>query len=135
MWHTCADITVLGKGLAAGYAPLAGVLASPEVYAAVMNGSGAFKHGFTYAGHPISLAAGLSVLDILEREQLTARANELGARLLVGLRDLQTRFPEVLTVRGTGLMLGLGLGDPQTGQSFESRDSRPDSARRLSDRV
>jgi len=120
LWQTRADITVLGKGLAAGYAPLAGVLASPEVYAAVMDGSGAFKHGFTYAGHPISLAAGLRVLDILEREQLTARANELGARLLAGLRDLQTRFLEVLTVRGTGLMLGLVLGDPQTQQSFET---------------
>ncbi len=119
LWQTRADITVLGKGLAAGYAPLAGVLASPEVYATVMNGSGAFKHGFTYAGHPISLAAGLSVLDILEREQLTARAGELGARLRAGLRELKARFPHILTVRGTGLMLGLVLGDPQTGQSFK----------------
>lgn len=120
LWQTRADITVLGKGLAAGYAPLAGVLASPEVYAAVMGGLGAFKHGFTYAGHPISLAAGLSVLDILEREHLTARATELGARLLTGLRELQARFPHILTVRGTGLMLGLVLGDPQTGRSFET---------------
>ena len=119
LWQTRADITVLGKGLAAGYAPLAGVLASPDVYAAVMDGSGAFKHGFTYAGHPISLAAGLSVLDILEREHLTARANDLGTRLLTGLRELQTRFPHILTVRGTGLMLGLVLGDPQTGESFK----------------
>ncbi len=119
LWgNTRADITVLGKGLAAGYAPLAGVLASPQLYGAVMNGSGAFKHGFTYAGHPISLAAGLSVLDILEREQLTARANELGTLLLSGLRELQQRFPEFLTVRGTGLLLGVVLGDPRTGRSF-----------------
>lgn len=120
LWHTRPDITVLGKGLAAGYAPLAGVLASPDIYAAVVGGSGAFKHGFTYAGHPISLAAGLSVLDILERENLTTRANELGARLLAGLHELQTRFPQIVTVRSTGLMLGLVLGDPQTGQSFET---------------
>ncbi|AWN23276.1 aspartate aminotransferase family protein [Deinococcus irradiatisoli] len=115
-----ADITVLGKGLAAGYAPLAGVLASPDIYSAVMQGSGAFKHGFTYAGHPISLAAGLSVLDILEREDLTRRAADLGQQLLTGLQELQRRFPELLTVRGTGLLLGVVLGDPHTGRSFET---------------
>lgn len=118
-WNTQADITVLGKGLAAGYAPLAGLLASPHIYNTVMHsGSGAFKHGFTYAGHPISVAAGRSVLEIVEREQLTVRAGELGEQLLSGLADLQNRFPQLLTVRGLGLMLGVVLGDPATNRSY-----------------
>ncbi|GGJ64410.1 aminotransferase family protein [Deinococcus aquiradiocola] len=112
------DIVVLGKGLAAGYAPLAGIAASAEVYGTVMRGSGAFKHGFTYAGHPVSVAAGAAVLDVLEREALLDRSRTLGARLLDGLRDLQARHPAVLEVRGRGLMLGVVLGDPDTGRSY-----------------
>ena len=112
------DIVVLGKGLAAGYAPLAGLAASPRIYDTVMNGSGAFKHGFTYAGHPVSVAAGLAVLDIVEAENLTERARVQGERLLAGLRALKERHPIVLEARGQGLLLGLVLGDPATGEAF-----------------
>ncbi|GHF57374.1 adenosylmethionine-8-amino-7-oxononanoate aminotransferase [Deinococcus metalli] len=115
---TTPDIVVLGKGLAAGYAPLAGVMASPEVYATVMDGSGAFKHGFTYAGHPVSVAAGLSVLDIVQREKLVMAARERGTQLMAGLRELTARHPHVLEVRGHGLLLGVLLGDPATGEAF-----------------
>ncbi|MDK2013796.1 MULTISPECIES: aminotransferase family protein [unclassified Deinococcus] len=121
------DLVVLGKGLAAGYAPLAGLMASPEVYGTVMDGSGAFKHGFTYAGHPVSVAAGLSVLDIVEQEGLVQAARARGAQLLSGLESLKARHPEVLAVRGQGLLLGVVLGDPATGQAFE----RPELADRV----
>ncbi|WP_019008077.1 aspartate aminotransferase family protein [Deinococcus aquatilis] len=112
------DIVVLGKGLAAGYAPLAGLMASPDIYRTVIGGSGAFKHGFTYAGHPVSVAAGLSVLNIVQQEGLVAAAQQRGAQLLAGLQDLQARHPAVLEVRGQGLLLGLVLGDPATGEAF-----------------
>lgn len=112
------DIVVLGKGLAAGYAPLAGVMASPELYGTVMGGSGAFKHGFTYAGHPVSVAAGLSVLNIVEREGLVRAARERGAELLKGLQTLKDKHPLILEARGRGLLLGLVLGDPTTRQAM-----------------
>ena len=121
------DIVVLGKGLAAGYAPLAGLMASPEVYGTVMDGSGAFKHGFTYAGHPVSVAAGLSVLDIVEQEELVQAARERGTQLLAGLEVLKDRHPHVLAVRGQGLLLGVVLGDPATGQAL----ARPGLADRV----
>ncbi|GGK14711.1 aspartate aminotransferase family protein [Deinococcus malanensis] len=114
------DIVVLGKGLAAGYAPLAGLAASPAIYDTVMTGSGAFKHGFTYAGHPVSVAAGLSVLEIVEREKLTDCAVTQGHKLLQGLQALAGRHPVVLEARGHGLLLGLVLGDPATGGAFET---------------
>ncbi len=119
-WNVTPDIVVLGKGLAAGYAPLAGIAASAEVYRSVIDGSGAFKHGFTYAGHPVSVAAGAAVLDVLEREELVGRSRELGTRLLAGLEDLKTRHPQMLEVRGRGLMLGVVLGDPAIGRSFDT---------------
>lgn len=125
------DLVVLGKGLAAGYAPLAGVMASGTVYDTVMNGSGAFKHGFTYAGHPVSVAAGLSVLDVVEREGLVAAAQERGAQLLAGLQNLKQKHPQVLEARGHGLLLGVVLGDPATGQSYES----PGVAERVAERA
>ncbi|UBV43628.1 aminotransferase class III-fold pyridoxal phosphate-dependent enzyme [Deinococcus taeanensis] len=112
------DIVVLGKGLAAGYAPLAGLMAGPHVYDTVMQGSGAFKHGFTYAGHPVSVAAGLSVLDIVEREGLVRAAQARGPQLLSGLEALKARHPQVLAVRGQGLLLGVLLGDPDTGEAY-----------------
>ncbi|GGK87434.1 aminotransferase family protein [Deinococcus radiotolerans] len=121
------DIVVLGKGLAAGYAPLAGLMASPQLYDTVMGGSGAFKHGFTYSGHPVSVAAGLSVLDIVEQEGLVQAARERGAQLLSGLEALKERYPQVLAVRGQGLLLGVVLGDPATGQAL----NRPGLADRV----
>ncbi|WP_110887581.1 aspartate aminotransferase family protein [Deinococcus yavapaiensis] len=119
-WNARPDILVLGKGLAAGYAPLAGLLASPDVYGAVMQGSGAFKHGFTYAGHPVSLAAGEAVLDVIEEQRLVENARERGAQLLAGLHDLRAEFPQLLQARGRGLMLGLVLGDPESGQAYDT---------------
>ncbi|RJF71570.1 aspartate aminotransferase family protein [Deinococcus cavernae] len=125
------DIITLGKGLAAGYAPLAGLMASGDVYNTVMQGSGAFKHGFTYAGHPVSAAAGLSVLDIVERENLTGAARERGQQLLNGLQESQARHPHILEVRGQGLLLGVILGDPATGQACEN----PGLAERIAGRA
>ena len=93
-------------------------MASADVYRTVMDGSGAFKHGFTYAGHPVSVAAGLSVLDIVQREGLVEAARERGAQLLAGLHALKDRHPHILEVRGHGLLLGVVLGDPATGQAY-----------------
>lgn len=114
------DIVVLGKGLAAGYAPLAGLMASPQLYDTVMGGSGAFKHGFTYAGHPVSVAAGLSVLDIVDHENLVQAARERGAQLLAGLQAIAGKHPQVLEVRGQGLLLGVVLGDPTTKEAMHT---------------
>ncbi len=110
------DVVVLGKGLAAGYAPLAGILVKEEIFAELMAGSGRFTHGYTYSGHPVSLAAGEAVLDILWEEELFGRAGVLGARLEQGLRQIGD--PRVLKLRREGLMLGLVLGDPESAGPF-----------------
>jgi putrescine aminotransferase len=100
------DMIVTAKGLTSGYFPLGAVLIGDRVEA-MLDGQ-AFRHGFTYNGHPTGCAVALENLAIIEREGLLGRARELGARLLDGLRGLE-ELPAVAQARGFGLMAGLEL--------------------------
>jgi putrescine aminotransferase len=68
----------------------------------------AFRHGFTYNGHPTGCAVALENLRIIEEENLLARARELGAHLEARLGEL-TELPAVGEARCFGLMAGLEL--------------------------
>jgi adenosylmethionine-8-amino-7-oxononanoate aminotransferase len=118
-WDAVPDLLVIGKGLASGYAPLAAVAASREVHGLFLELEQPFVHGYTYAGHPVSCAAGLAVLDIVERERLTERAATRGEELAAGLGELASRHPLVGDVRGLGLMRGIELvRDRETKEPF-----------------
>jgi 4-aminobutyrate aminotransferase-like enzyme len=62
----------------------------------------------------VSCAAAVATLDVIEDEQLTARAETLGPRLLDGLRQAVAGNPHVAEVRGRGLMVGIEFADPET---------------------
>ncbi len=99
------DIMQFAKGITSGYIPLGGIGVSDKVRD-VMNGVPAGKrwmHAFTYSAHPTCCAVALANLDVFEREGLVARAATSGARLLAGLRELETA-DGVGNVRGLGLM-------------------------------
>jgi PLP-dependent transaminase len=100
------DLVVTAKGITSGYFPLGAVLIGERV-CAMLDGV-AFRHGFTYNGHPTGCAVALENLAIIEREELVARAARLGERLLSGLRELE-RLPVVVEARGFGLMAALEL--------------------------
>jgi PLP-dependent transaminase len=100
------DLVITAKGITSGYFPLGAVLISERV-TAMLEGV-AFRHGFTYNGHPTGCAVALENLAIIEREELVARAARLGERLLTGLRELE-ELPAVLQARGFGLMAALEL--------------------------
>jgi adenosylmethionine-8-amino-7-oxononanoate aminotransferase len=103
------DLVTCGKGMSGGYVPAGGVLARPEIVDALER-AGGFVHGFTFSHHPVTAAACLAVLDILERERLVERAQALGA--LLGRRLARLRsHPHVGDVRGRGLMWGVELVD------------------------
>ncbi len=89
-----------------------------SVHEAIKHGSGFLKHGYTYAGHPAALAAGEKVLDIVQEERLVERSAAMGAKLRRGLEQLRTKYPFLVEARGYGLMTGLVLGDPATGEPF-----------------
>lgn len=97
------DILVFGKALGAGL-PLSAVV-GPE---AIMNHSAAFSFQ-TLHGNPVCAAAGLAVLDTIEREGLAEQAAETGAHLAEGLRALSGRHPGIAEIRGKGLALGVEL--------------------------
>ena len=112
------DLITIAKGLTSAYAPLSGVIVGERVYQAMEAGSaeaGVFPHGYTYTGHPISVAAANANLDILERENLTQNAAEVGAYMLAALHYAFDSLPITGEVRGVGLMLAVEfVADPAT---------------------
>jgi adenosylmethionine-8-amino-7-oxononanoate aminotransferase len=103
------DIVTLGKGLAAGYQPIGAVVCTKRVYDAVASGSGALKHGQTYNAHPIGCAAGLAVQKFIREEDLLARVQQSGERLMMLLNQRFDNHPNIGDIRGRGLLFALEL--------------------------
>jgi 4-aminobutyrate aminotransferase-like enzyme/Ser/Thr protein kinase RdoA (MazF antagonist) len=99
------DVVVLGKPIGNGF-PLGAVVTTREIAEAFDNGMEFFS---TFGGNPVSCAAGLAVLDVVEEERLQERALRVGDGLLAGLRGLAQRHPLIGDVRGSGLFLGIEL--------------------------
>jgi adenosylmethionine-8-amino-7-oxononanoate aminotransferase len=104
-WGVRPDILVTAKGIASGYAPLGAVIASREVLDGIDRGTGALVHGFTYNAHPISLAAGQTVLKKIVQGGLVGAAASDGA---VG-GALKTELGSLQSCRSVGDVRGLGL--------------------------
>lgn len=103
-WDVVPDIVTMAKGIGNG-APLAAVTTRMEIAKSLAQRT----HFNTYGGNPVSMAAGLAVLDVIEEEGIQENARVLGARLKAGLQAIQRRQPLVGDVRGLGLMLGVEL--------------------------
>ncbi len=105
------DMITFAKGVTSGYLPLGGVAVSGRVAEPFWDGESApiFRHGATYAAHATCCAAGLANLDILEREKLIPRGQELEDDLLAALAPLAAD-PSVSEIRGgTGLLAAVGI--------------------------
>ena len=107
-WGVTPHFLCLGKGLAAGFAPLSAVLTTAEIADVFRRAGHDFRHGHTYSGHPVSCAATVAVLDIFEREGLVERAAQMGAYLGEKLAELD-RLPIVGSIRGMGLLRAVEL--------------------------
>lgn len=103
------DIQTIGKGLGGGYAPIAGVLISRKVTDTLFKGTGAFTHGQTYQGHPVSCRAALEVLRTLQDEKLVQNAAAMGEKLEELLKRIVLPLPHVGDVRGKGLFWGVSV--------------------------
>lgn len=114
LWNVSPDITVLGKGMAAGYQPLAAVIASSRIVDAFVEGSGSFAHGLTYSGHPAACAAGLACLRYIQKNKLVERANQLEATIRERLDNLKSEISFIGDVRGRGLLFGVELVEDQS---------------------
>jgi alanine-glyoxylate transaminase/(R)-3-amino-2-methylpropionate-pyruvate transaminase len=98
------DFVTMAKGIGNG-APLAAVTTRMELAKTLAQRI----HFNTYGGNPVSMAAGLAVLDVIEEDGLQENSRVLGARFKTGLQALQRSHPLVGDVRGMGLMLGVEL--------------------------
>jgi len=65
--------------------------------------------GGTFAGSPLACAAGLAVLDVIDQENLNQRSEQLGAKLVSRLKQMQARFPCIGEVRALGMMVAIEL--------------------------
>jgi adenosylmethionine-8-amino-7-oxononanoate aminotransferase len=103
------DILAIGKGLAAGYQPLSGMLVNARVHGAIGAGSGVLRNGQTFVNHALACAAALAVQRTIDEEGLLANVLARGEQLRTGLRSVFADHPHVGDVRGRGLFVGLEL--------------------------
>lgn len=107
-WDVTPDIICLSKGFGGGYVPLGAVIARDDIVEAVLD-NGGFIHGHTYAGNPLACAAGLAVIDEIERENLTENSALMGDKLAKHLRSLMQKYSIIGDVRGKGLLAAFEL--------------------------
>jgi 4-aminobutyrate aminotransferase len=107
------DIITAGKGIASGL-PLGAMIAREDLMTWDLG-----AHGSTYGGSPVSCAAALATLDVIEEEGLMDNASKVGDILLEGLRDIAERHPIISEVRGRALWIGLGFADPHQAAAVE----------------
>jgi adenosylmethionine-8-amino-7-oxononanoate aminotransferase len=120
------DLMTCGKGMSGGYIPVGAVLASGRVVNA-LHRAGGFTHGFTFSHNPVTAAACLATLEVLERESLVDRARAAGESLLGRLRALAAH-PHVGDVRGKGLMAALELSaDKATRRPFPRAEKKAEA--------
>lgn len=114
------DLVTLGKGLGAGFVPIAGVLMHEKIVNTIRNGSGAVAHGHTYQAHPVSCAAAVAVQRIMRREDLISQCAAKGKFLEARLRSAFASAKHAGNLRGRGLFWAVefvsssNLGDGKT---------------------
>jgi len=113
-WEVVPDILVLGKAMSGGVYPISVACYRPHLDAFFR------EHPFVYAsafgGAELGCVAAMAMLDQITEPGFLAHVRKMGARLQVGLEQLQRRYPDlVVEVRGQGLMIGLELADDRLG--------------------
>lgn len=113
-WGVEPDLIALGKGMSAGYTPMAAALVSDRVMEPVLQGSKSIMSGHTYSANPQSAAVSLAVLDYIGKHRLAEAAETSGAYLLARLHELALQCEMIGDVRGKGLLLGIELVSDRT---------------------
>jgi len=111
------DAVVFGKPIASGM-PLSGVIGRSEILDA-----GVATHLFTTAGNPVSAAAGLATINVVEKEKLMNKAQEVGEFLHDKLQDLKNKYEIIGDIRGRGLVQGVELVKDRKTKEPASRET------------
>ncbi|MES5894183.1 4-aminobutyrate--2-oxoglutarate transaminase [Bacillus cereus group sp. RP43] len=103
-FHIEPDIMTLSKSIAGGL-PLSAIVGRKEL----MDIPGRGQIGGTFAGSPLSCAAGLAVFEIMEEENLVERGQQIGNRIMSHLHQMQLKYEVIGDVRGIGAMVAMEL--------------------------
>ena len=108
LWDLDPDIMCLAKGLTSGYIPLGATMVSDEIAGVLIDG-GYLAHGFTYSGHPVTCAAALANIGVIEKDKLVERVrDDVGPYFQAKVAELKSH-PAVGETRGEGLICGIEL--------------------------
>ena len=113
-WDVEPDIMTFAKGMANGV-PIGGTITRPEVADSVKGLSLS-----TFGGNPVTCAAALATIEVIENEGLVANAAERGRQLRDGLEALGEKYPLMGDIRGMGLMQGIEMVGPDKAPSPEA---------------
>jgi adenosylmethionine-8-amino-7-oxononanoate aminotransferase len=108
-WGVTPDIVALGKGMGAGYAPIAAALVSDRVMEPILKGSKLIMSGHTLSANPQTCAVSLAVLEYLEKNEIVKDVESKGNYLRNQLEKLKNEFEIIGDVRGKGLLLGIEI--------------------------
>ncbi|TLS37628.1 aspartate aminotransferase family protein [Pseudalkalibacillus caeni] len=118
-WNVQPDIVALGKGMSAGYAPMAATIVSDRIIQTIESGSRVILSGHTFSANPQSAATCLAVMDYIENNHVVQNAKLQGSILMKGLKYLEQTYPLVGEARGLGMLCGLELvADQHTKEPF-----------------
>ncbi len=106
-WKVVPDMIVMAKGLTSAYLPLGAVAINPKI--AKEFDERVFQGGLTYQSHPMCLAAAISVLKVLEEEDIIGNAKRMGKVMSEILHNLMKKHPSVGDVRSIGLFGALEM--------------------------
>jgi 4-aminobutyrate aminotransferase-like enzyme len=104
------DIVTMGKPMGNGH-PIAAMVTSRDLVEAFSRNVGYFN---TFGGNPVSGAAAIAVLDVLEEENLQENAARQGRHIVAGLESLASRHEAIGDVRGNGLFIAIEMVDDRT---------------------
>lgn len=100
------DMLLLAKALSGGCVPIGAVVSTPSVWEVWQENP--LIHSSTFGGNPLACAAGLGAIEAIESEDLVARSQQQGEKLMAAMRAAQEKYPgTILEVRGRGLMIGV----------------------------
>jgi putrescine aminotransferase len=108
-WNIVPDLLCVAKGITSSYSPLGATIVRDKVSEVFKGKDNVFYHTLTFGGHPVSAAAALANIDILEKEDLVANSREMGSYLLRNLNQMKEQRQMIGNVRGKGLLASIEL--------------------------
>ncbi len=123
-WDVLPDIIAFGKGMGAGYTPIACAVASDRVMEPILSGTKSIMSGHTLSANPQSCAVSLAVIEYLEKNKIIQHVESKGKFLITQLETLKSRYSFIGDIRGRGLLIGVEFVSDQKNKTAFSRKEK-----------